>query len=130
MASGSSPWAATQPTARPGPAEALRRSREGRAGNEHAAAAGAGAFEAAVEEHYAGLVRRMVLVLGDPDEARDVAQEAYLAAFRAWRSTSSAAGAAGSRRSSVSNRRRGPTRPIPTSGRPFDSSIRERGRRC
>jgi RNA polymerase sigma-70 factor (ECF subfamily) len=26
----------------------------------------------------------MVLVLGDPDEARDVAQEAYLAAFRAW----------------------------------------------
>ena len=48
------------------------------------AAAGARAFEAAVEEHYAGLVRRMVLVLGDPEEAKDVAQEAYLAAFRAW----------------------------------------------
>jgi RNA polymerase sigma-70 factor (ECF subfamily) len=33
---------------------------------------------------YAGLVRRLVVVLGDADEAQDVAQDAYLQAFRAW----------------------------------------------
>jgi RNA polymerase sigma-70 factor (ECF subfamily) len=42
------------------------------------------AFEAAVQPHYAPLIRRLVLVLGDPHDAEDVAQDAYLAAFRAW----------------------------------------------
>ena len=42
------------------------------------------AFEAAVRPHYANLVRRLVLVLGDPADAEDVAQEAYLKAFRSW----------------------------------------------
>ena len=42
------------------------------------------AFEPAVSPLYAGLVRRLVVVLGDADEAQDVAQDAYLQAFRAW----------------------------------------------
>jgi RNA polymerase sigma-70 factor (ECF subfamily) len=42
------------------------------------------AFEAAVRPHYANLVRRLVLVLGDPDDAEDVAQDAYLKAYRSW----------------------------------------------
>ena len=42
------------------------------------------AFEAAVRPHYASLVRRLVLVLGDQDDAKDVAQDAYLAAYRSW----------------------------------------------
>ena len=42
------------------------------------------AFEAAVRPHYANLVRRLVLVLGDPHDAEDVAQEAYLKAYRSW----------------------------------------------
>jgi RNA polymerase sigma-70 factor, ECF subfamily len=42
------------------------------------------AFEAAVRPHYANLVRRLVLVLGDAQDAEDVAQEAYLKAFRSW----------------------------------------------
>jgi len=42
------------------------------------------AFETAVRPHYANLVRRLVVVLGDEDDARDVAQEAYLRAFRSW----------------------------------------------
>jgi RNA polymerase sigma-70 factor (ECF subfamily) len=42
------------------------------------------AFESAVRPHYAGLVRRLVLVLGDQDDAQDVAQDAYLKAFRSW----------------------------------------------
>jgi RNA polymerase sigma-70 factor (ECF subfamily) len=41
-------------------------------------------FEAAVRPHYADLVRRLVLVLHDRDAAEDVAQEAYLRAFRSW----------------------------------------------
>jgi RNA polymerase sigma-70 factor (ECF subfamily) len=41
-------------------------------------------FETAVQPHYAPLIRRLVLVLGDPHDAEDVAQDAYLAAFRAW----------------------------------------------
>lgn len=44
----------------------------------------ADAFEAAVRPHYANLVRRLVLVLGDERDAEDVAQEAYLKAFRSW----------------------------------------------
>jgi RNA polymerase sigma-70 factor (ECF subfamily) len=42
------------------------------------------AFETAVGPHYANLVRRLVLVLGDERDAEDVAQEAYLKAFRSW----------------------------------------------
>jgi RNA polymerase sigma-70 factor (ECF subfamily) len=44
----------------------------------------AGAFEAAVRPLYANLVRRLVLVLGDPHDAEDVAQDAYLKAYRSW----------------------------------------------
>jgi RNA polymerase sigma-70 factor (ECF subfamily) len=44
----------------------------------------ADAFEAAVRPHYAGLIRRLVLVLGDEGDAEDVAQDAYLKAFRSW----------------------------------------------
>jgi len=42
------------------------------------------AFESAVAPHYSGLVRRLTAVLGDPDAGQDLAQEAYLRAFRAW----------------------------------------------
>lgn len=42
------------------------------------------AFDAAVRPHYAPLVRRLVLVLGDERDAEDVAQEAYLKAYRSW----------------------------------------------
>jgi RNA polymerase sigma-70 factor (ECF subfamily) len=42
------------------------------------------AFEAAVEPHYASLVRRLVLVLGDEHDAEDIAQDAYLRAFQSW----------------------------------------------
>lgn len=41
-------------------------------------------FEPAVAPHYAPLVRRLALVLGDEAEAEDAAQEAYLQAFRSW----------------------------------------------
>jgi RNA polymerase sigma-70 factor (ECF subfamily) len=41
-------------------------------------------FEAAVGEYYPSLVRRLSLVIGDPEEARDVAQTACLQAYRAW----------------------------------------------
>lgn len=42
------------------------------------------AFETAVRPHYANLIRRLVLVLGDERDAEDVAQEAYLKAYRSW----------------------------------------------
>lgn len=42
------------------------------------------AFEIAAQPHYANLVRRLVLVLGDEQDAQDVAQDAYLKAFRSW----------------------------------------------
>lgn len=42
------------------------------------------AFEAAVSPHYAGLVRRLTAVVRDPEAGQDLAQEAYLRAFRAW----------------------------------------------
>jgi DNA-directed RNA polymerase specialized sigma24 family protein len=46
-------------------------------------------FAATVGQHYPGLVRRLTAVLGDHEAALDVAQEAYLRAYRAWdRSTS------------------------------------------
>ena len=41
-------------------------------------------FESAVRPHYASLIRRLVLVLGDQRDAEDVAQDAYLKAFRSW----------------------------------------------
>jgi RNA polymerase sigma-70 factor (ECF subfamily) len=44
----------------------------------------ADAFEVAVRPHYANLVRRLVLVLGDERDAEDVAQDAYLRAYRSW----------------------------------------------
>lgn len=42
------------------------------------------AFEAAVTPLYAPLLRRLTLVLRDPAEAEDAAQEAYVRAFQAW----------------------------------------------
>ena len=42
------------------------------------------AFEAAVRPHYANLVRRLVVVLGNEADAEDIAQDAYLRAFRSW----------------------------------------------
>ena len=42
------------------------------------------AFEEAVRPHYANLVRRLVLVVGDPHDAEDVDQDAYLKAYRSW----------------------------------------------
>jgi RNA polymerase sigma-70 factor, ECF subfamily len=42
------------------------------------------AFEVAVRPHYANLVRRLVLVLGDERDAEDIAQDAYLKAYRSW----------------------------------------------
>jgi RNA polymerase sigma-70 factor (ECF subfamily) len=41
-------------------------------------------FETAVRPYYAGLVRRLVMVLGDEQDAQDVAQDTYLKAFRSW----------------------------------------------
>lgn len=41
-------------------------------------------FADAVAPHYAGLVRRLTLVVGDRESASDLAQEAYLRAYRAW----------------------------------------------
>jgi RNA polymerase sigma-70 factor (ECF subfamily) len=43
-----------------------------------------GDFAATVDRHYPGLVQRLTLVLHDAEEAKDVAQEAYLRAFKAW----------------------------------------------
>ena len=44
----------------------------------------AGDFADAVDRHYPGLVQRLTLVLHDGEEAKDVAQEAYLRAFQSW----------------------------------------------
>jgi RNA polymerase sigma-70 factor (ECF subfamily) len=41
-------------------------------------------FEAAVRPHYAPLMRRLTVVLGNEHDAEDVAQDAYLRAFRSW----------------------------------------------
>lgn len=42
-------------------------------------------FEATVAPHYPALLQRLTVVLRDPHAAEDVAQEAYLRAFRAFR---------------------------------------------
>ncbi len=42
------------------------------------------AFEAAVRPHYANLVRRLVVVLGNEHDAQDVAQDTYLRAYESW----------------------------------------------
>ena len=41
-------------------------------------------FTDAVAPHYAALVRRLTLVVGDLHGGQDVAQETYLRAYRAW----------------------------------------------
>lgn len=41
-------------------------------------------FEVAVNQHYVGLVRRLTLVVGDGEAGQELAQEAYLRAYRAW----------------------------------------------
>lgn len=41
-------------------------------------------FESSMPSHYGPLVRRLVFVLGNQDDATDVAQDAYLQAFRSW----------------------------------------------
>jgi RNA polymerase sigma-70 factor (ECF subfamily) len=41
-------------------------------------------FTNAVAPHYAGLVRRLTLVVGDHHAGEDLAQETYLRAYRAW----------------------------------------------
>ncbi len=51
---------------------------------DRAAADGTDAFESAVRPHYAPLIRRLVFVLGNEDDAEDVAQDAYLKAYRSW----------------------------------------------
>ncbi len=42
------------------------------------------AFEAAVRPHFAPLMRRLTVVLGNEHDAEDIAQDAYLRAFRSW----------------------------------------------
>ncbi|MDQ6682786.1 MAG: RNA polymerase sigma factor [Chloroflexota bacterium] len=42
------------------------------------------AFGEAIDRHYPGLVQRLTLVLRDGEEAKDVAQETYLRAYRSW----------------------------------------------
>ena len=41
-------------------------------------------FADTVGPHYAGLVRRLTIVVADREAGRDLAQDAYLNAFRAW----------------------------------------------
>jgi Sigma-70 region 2 len=106
------------------------------------------AFEIAAQPHCANLVRRLVLVLGDEQDAQDIAQETYLKAFRSWDRfdgadvrawlytialrlalTTFAVVAGGWRRSSAWRLERGRTRSIPTCGRPFGASRFGRGPR-
>ena len=69
---------------RPVPAAAADEAAAARPGDIAASRRDPEAFEAAVRPHYANLVRRLVLVLGNPDDAEDVAQDAYLKAYRSW----------------------------------------------
>jgi RNA polymerase sigma-70 factor (ECF subfamily) len=41
-------------------------------------------FTDAAAPHYAGLVRRLTVVVGDREAGRDLAQETYFRAYRAW----------------------------------------------
>jgi DNA-directed RNA polymerase specialized sigma24 family protein len=41
-------------------------------------------FTQAVAPHYPGLVRRLTVVVADRQSGLDLAQEAYLRAFRSW----------------------------------------------
>ena len=41
-------------------------------------------FMASIGQHYPALVRRLTAVVHDPEAALDLAQEAYLRAYRAW----------------------------------------------
>ncbi len=41
-------------------------------------------FEATMAELYPALEQRLAVVLRDPEEARDVAQDAFLRAYQAW----------------------------------------------
>jgi RNA polymerase sigma-70 factor (ECF subfamily) len=41
-------------------------------------------FETSMAELYPALEQRLAVVLRDPEEARDVAQEAFLRAYQAW----------------------------------------------
>jgi RNA polymerase sigma-70 factor (ECF subfamily) len=41
-------------------------------------------FEKLIHRDYEALVRRLTLILRDHEEAKDIAQETYLRAFRAW----------------------------------------------
>ena len=41
-------------------------------------------FASAVDPHYPALVQRLTLVLHDAEEAKDVAQDAYVRAMQAW----------------------------------------------
>jgi RNA polymerase sigma-70 factor (ECF subfamily) len=41
-------------------------------------------FETVIGPHYDALVRRLAFIVGDPEEAKDLAQAAYLRAFEAW----------------------------------------------
>ena len=50
----------------------------------HTTPAGEDVFMASVGPHYAALVRRLTAVVRDRDTALDLAQEAYLRAYRAW----------------------------------------------
>lgn len=41
-------------------------------------------FSEVIDRHHADLVRRLAAVIGDTEAARDLAQETYLRAYRAW----------------------------------------------
>jgi RNA polymerase sigma-70 factor (ECF subfamily) len=41
-------------------------------------------IEALIDSHHEALVRRLTLILRDYEEAKEIAQEAYLRAYRAW----------------------------------------------
>lgn len=41
-------------------------------------------FTEVIDRHHADLVRRLAAVVGDMEAARDLAQETYLRAYRAW----------------------------------------------
>lgn len=57
---------------------------EGTAYMDAAAPARHDVFMASVGQHYPALVRRLSAVVRDPEAALDLAQEAYLRAYRSW----------------------------------------------